>query len=113
DILPPDPEADPVRDARAIVKELKKFSAELAAKPRWLVLNKSDLLPPAQAQARAREIVRRLRYKGPHFLISGATGAGTKALCESVMTFLEQDARSSPARASYPEDADAAPPGAA
>jgi len=113
DILPPDPEADPVKDARAIVKELKKFSAELAAKPRWLVLNKSDLLPPAQAQARAREIVRRLRYRGPHFLISGATGAGTKALCESVMTFLEQDARSSPGRASCPEDADAAPPGAA
>src|ERR1700683_1140408 len=50
DILPPDPDADPVRDARAIVAELKKFSKELAAKPRWLVLNKRDLLPPKEAQ---------------------------------------------------------------
>jgi len=93
DIAPLDPQADPVKDARAIVAELKKFSAELAAKPRWLVLNKSDLLPPEEAQARAREIVRRLRYRGPHFLISGATGAGTAELVQAVMGFLEQTRR--------------------
>jgi len=93
DIAPLDPQADPVKDARAIVAELKKFSAELAAKPRWLVLNKSDLLPPEEAQARAREIVRRLRYRGPHFLISGATGAGTAELVQAVMSFLEQTRR--------------------
>jgi GTP-binding protein len=45
DLVPPDPEADPVKDARAIVAELKKFDEKLAAKPRWLVLNKRDLLP--------------------------------------------------------------------
>ncbi len=43
DILPVDPNADPVRDARSIVGELGKFNEELLAKPRWLVLNKSDL----------------------------------------------------------------------
>lgn len=102
DIAPPDPEADPVRDARAIIRELKKFSAELAAKPRWLVLNKRDLLPAAEAQRRAQSIVRRLRYRGPHFLISGATGEGTKALCAAVMKLLEREraarGRASPAR---------------
>jgi GTP-binding protein len=113
DLLPPDPQADPVKDARAIVGELKKFSKELAAKPRWLVINKRDLLPAAEAEKRARAIVRALRYKGPHFLISGATGEGTQALCESVMTFLEEDARSARERASCPEETDAAPPGAA
>ena len=92
DIAPPDPAADPVADARAIVAELKKFSPELAAKPRWLVLNKSDLLPEPEAEQRAREIVRRLRYRGPKFLISGATGQGTRALCEAVMRFLEEQA---------------------
>ncbi len=46
DVSPPDPDADPVKDARSIIAELKKFSAELAAKERWLVLNKVDLLPP-------------------------------------------------------------------
>jgi GTPase len=93
DMAPPDPEADPVKDARAIVQELKKFSKELAAKPRWLVINKSDLLPEAEAQKRARSIVRGLRFRGPHFLVSAATGRGTKELCETVMAFLEEQDR--------------------
>jgi GTPase len=102
DIAPPDPQADPVRDARAIVGELKRYSPELAAKPRWLVLNKRDLLPAKEAEQRARAIVRALRFQGPHFLISGATGAGTKELCEAVMRFLEEHDRASRARASSP-----------
>jgi len=112
DMSPPDPESDPVRDARAIVAELKKFSKELAAKPRWLVINKRDLLPAKEAEQRARQIVRSLRYKGPQFLISGVTGEGTRELCEAVMTFLEEQDRSARAHASSPEDAGAAPPGA-
>ncbi len=92
DISPVDPDADPVKDARAIVGELKKFSKDLADRPRWLVLNKSDLLPPGEAEKRAKAIVRSLRFKGPWFLISGATGAGTKDLTESVMRFLEERA---------------------
>jgi GTPase len=107
DIAPPDPAADPVRDARAIVAELRKFDADLAAKPRWLVLNKRDLLPAAEAERRACAIVRRLRWRGPHYLISGATGEGTRQLCEAVMTFLEEHDRAH-ARASCPEDAGAA-----
>ena len=89
DIAPPDPDADPVKDARAIVRELKKFSADLVEKPRWLVLTKSDLLPPDEAAARARDIVRRLRFKGPHFLISAVTRSGTSNLAEKVMGFIE------------------------
>ncbi len=91
DIAPLDPAADPVKDARAIIAELKKFSADLAAKPRWLVLNKRDLLPNEAAEAKARDIARRLRHKGPKFLISGVTGEGTKALCEAVMQHLESE----------------------
>jgi len=90
DILPVDPGADPVRDARAIVGELKKFSKELGAKPRWLVLNKRDLMPDDEAEKLAKDIVRRLRYKGPYFLISAATGRGTRELTEAVMRFLEE-----------------------
>ena len=90
DLLPPDPEADPVRDARAIVSELKKFDRELAGKPRWLVINKRDLLPDAEAEARAADIARRLRYRGPHFLISAATNRGTRELAEALMKFLEE-----------------------
>ncbi len=89
DLLPPDPAADPVRDARAIVRELKQFDPALARKPRWLVLNKRDLLPDEEAEARAAEIVRRLRYRGPRFLISAATNRGTRELAEALMQFLE------------------------
>src|SRR5580658_8839106 len=88
DLLPPDPEADPVHDARSIISELKKFSASLARKPRWLVINKRDLLPDAEAVARAAEIRRRLRHRGPSFLISAATGRGTRELAEAVMNYL-------------------------
>jgi GTPase len=89
DIAPPDPGADPVRDARAIVQELKNYDPSLAAKPRWLVLNKKDLLPPDEARARAADIVRALKFVGPVFLISGATGDGTRELCHAVMELLE------------------------
>jgi GTP-binding protein len=92
DVSPPDPEADPVRDARAIVGELKKFSPALAEKPRWLVLNKIDLLPEKEAAKRCSDIVRRLRWKGPVYRISGVTGAGTKALMQDVMRHLEETA---------------------
>ena len=90
DIAPPDPDADPVEGARAIVRELKKFSPELAKKSRWLVLNKIDLMPPEECEQRCREIVRRLRFKGPVFRISGVTGAGTRQLCQAVMNHLDQ-----------------------
>ena len=93
DIAPADPDADPVKDARTIVAELKKFAADLAAKERWLLINKIDLLEPAEAQKRAKDIVRRLRWKGPVMLISGATGSGTNELKHAVMRYLEEHPR--------------------
>jgi GTP-binding protein len=93
DIAPPNPDDDPVKDARAIVAELKKYSEDLAEKPRWLVLNKRDLLPEKDAEKLAKEIIRRLRFKGRHFLISAVTGHGTKELMEAVMGFLEEQDR--------------------
>ncbi|HEX5650057.1 MAG TPA: GTPase ObgE [Steroidobacteraceae bacterium] len=92
DIAPPDPEADPVVDARSIAAELKKFSPALAQRERWLVLNKIDLLPPAEAEKRCKEIVRRLRWKGPVYRISGATRQGTQELCRDIMRRLEEAA---------------------
>jgi GTP-binding protein len=98
DIAPPDPAADPVKDARTIVAELKKFAADLGKKERWLLINKIDLLEPQEAQRRAKEIVRRLRWKGPVLLISGATSEGTEELRQAVMRYLEAHPRT-PARA--------------
>ena len=89
DIAPSDPAADPVRDAVSIIGELGKFSEDLLAKPRWLVLNKSDLMLPEEAVAKAVSIAQALKYRGPAFLISGATHAGTTDLTEAVMGFIE------------------------
>ena len=94
DIAPPDPDADPVKDARSIAAELKKFSKDLTQKPRWLVLNKIDLLPEPEADKLCADIVRRLRWKGPTFRISAVTGKGTKELMLAIMREIEEiDAR--------------------
>lgn len=90
DVLPPDPEADPVKDARSIIAELKKFSADLANKERWLVLNKVDLLPEDKADKICKDIVRRLRWKGPVVRISALARQGTEELCETIMRRLEE-----------------------
>ena len=94
-------------DARTIVAELKKFAADLAKKERWLVINKIDLLPTAEAVRLSKDIVRRLRFKGPVFMISGATGEGTDVLKQAVMTYLEANPRS-PARPDVVPEASAA-----
>jgi GTP-binding protein len=93
DIAPFDPLADPVKDARTIVAELKKFAKDLGAKERWVLINKIDLLEPIEAEKRAKDIIRRLRWKGPVFRISGATGEGTGDLKQAVMRYLEDHPR--------------------
>jgi GTP-binding protein len=90
DMAPADESIDPAAQVRAIAKELKAFDADLAKRPRWLVFNKADLLPREDAQARARALVRKLRWKGPWFLVSAATGEGTREVCYKVMEFLDE-----------------------
>ena len=68
--MAPFDDADPVAQARAIVAELKKYDPALHAKPRWLVFNKLDMVPAEEREARLKDYVRRLRWKGPVFAIS-------------------------------------------
>jgi GTP-binding protein len=89
DILPMD-ESDPVANIQAISHELEKFSPELAAKERWLVLNKIDLLPEEAATALCDAIVQRLDWKGKVFKISGLSHLGTTDLASAAMAYLEQ-----------------------
>src|SRR5512145_1246243 len=84
DLAPFDESADPVRDARAIVAELKKYDPALHVKPRWLVLNKLDMVPEDERQRRVSEFVRRFRWKGPVFEISALTRAGCENLVRAV-----------------------------
>jgi GTP-binding protein len=97
DIVPPDPEADPVADARAIAKELAKYDPELAAKPRWLVLNKLDLVPDDERKARTKAFVKALGWKEPVFGISAIDGGGCRALIFAVQDWLDAHPAASPA----------------
>ncbi|HEY6133414.1 MAG TPA: GTPase ObgE [Rubrivivax sp.] len=80
DLAPFDEGVDPVAQARAIVKELKAYDAELHAKPRWLVLNKIDMIPAEEREQRVKDFVRRFRWKGPVFAISALARDGLDPL---------------------------------
>jgi GTP-binding protein len=88
DIAPLDADADPAKDARALVQELKKYDEALYRKPRWLVFNKIDAVP--DADARIARILRSLRWKGNWFKVSALTGAGCRELCSAAHRFLTQ-----------------------
>jgi GTPase len=79
----------PAQAVRAITAELEKFSAELAEKPRWLVINKIDLLDARDRTAAREELLRELGWEGPAFEVSAATGEGVVALGQAVMRELE------------------------
>lgn len=82
--------SDVVENARAIQAELENFSPTLAARPRWLVLNKADLLAEGQRDAIVNSVREQLAWPGPIFLISAVSGLGTADLCEAIMAHLEQ-----------------------
>ena len=88
DLLPPDG-SDPAESVRTIVAELEKFSPELAERERWLVLNKADLLPEDERDARCAELVAAIHWEGPVHTISALSGEGTARLVQQVMTRLE------------------------
>jgi len=80
---------DVVETYRAVEGELGQYSDALADRPRWLVLNKLDLLPESERKKRAAAIVKKLKWKGPVYGISALTSDGTKRLAQDVMSYLE------------------------
>jgi GTP-binding protein len=88
DVAPFDDSIDPVAQAKAIVAELKKYDPALAAKPRWLVLNKLDMIPAEARERTVQDFVRRLRFKGPVFAISALTREGCEPLMRKIYEFL-------------------------
>ncbi len=104
DIAPFDPDADPVHDARAIVGELERYDKALYEKPRWLVLNKIDLVPEAEREARTKAFRKALRWKGPAFAIAAVNGEGCRELVFRIQDWLDAH----PAAAPGADDAAAA-----
>ena len=84
---------DPVDQVRAIERELAKFDAGLLDKPRWLLINKADLMAPEDARAEAERIIAALEWKAPWFLVSGLAHEGTRDVMRRVQAELDEQAR--------------------
>ena len=84
DFAPFDDAVDPVAQAKAIVGELKKYDQALFEKPRWLVLNKMDMVPASEREERVKDFVKRFKWKGPVFQISALTREGCEPLIRAI-----------------------------
>lgn len=84
DLAPFDESVDPVAQAKAIVNELKKYDQALYDKPRWLVLNKLDMVPEEERKTRVKDFVKRFKWKGPVFEISALTREGCSGLVQAI-----------------------------
>jgi len=93
DVSPYGDSGDPAGDCMTVVEELSRFSAELAARERWLVLNKIDQLDAEDLDARVSHLLDTLCWKGPVYTVSAISGSGTERLAQDAMNYLEaQDA---------------------
>lgn len=106
DIAPFEGDADPVGAARSLVGELRAYDPELAKKPRWLVLNKLDILPEEARETAVRDFVRALKWKGPVFAVSAATQSGCMELMTAIYSHIEKErqARERAQKTAVPED---------
>ena len=84
DFAPFDEAVDPVAQAKSIVAELRKYDESLFEKPRWLVLNKLDMVPAEERAQRVKDFIKRFKWKGPVFEISALTREGCEPLMQAV-----------------------------
>jgi GTP-binding protein len=85
-----DEAVDPVKEAKALVKELKKYDESLVDKPRWLVLNKLDVIPEDERKKRVKDFIKRFAWKGPVFEISALNREGCEELVTAIYHHLEE-----------------------
>jgi GTP-binding protein len=90
DLAPFEDTVDPVKEAKAIVKELKKYDQSLFDKPRWLVLNKLDMVTDEDRKKRVKDFVKRFGWKGPVFEISALTREGCEDLIVEIYNYLAE-----------------------
>ena len=94
DLAPFDENVDPVREAKAIVEELRKYDQSLYEKPRWLVLNKLDMVPEDEREARIQSFLQAFGWSGPWFAISAINGDGCDKVSFAIADYLDQHRRS-------------------
>ncbi len=103
DVAPVDG-GDPVEQVRAIARELEQYDPQLLERPRWLVFNKSDMLDPETQDAVVGDLLKRLAWDGPWFLISAGLREGTREVCNRVQAFFDAERRRQRDEASPDDD---------
>lgn len=91
DLAPFEDTVDPVKEAKAIVGELRKYDQTLYDKPRWLVLNKLDIIPAEERAKRVKDFVKSFGWKGPVFEMSALTRDGCSDLIAAIYQYLETE----------------------
>ena len=87
DSAPYDEKIDPVEDIKKIISELKKYDEALFKKPRWLILNKIDLVDDIDHLK--DRIIKELKWDAPIFEISAINGEGCKSLSRKIMEYID------------------------
>jgi GTP-binding protein len=91
DVKPLESDETPVQAVKKILNELRQYDQRLFEKPRWLVLNKLDLVDDDEQQSICDEIIKGLDWSGPFYKISAINKQGVDALCNDIMSTLESD----------------------
>lgn len=94
DMAPFSDDVNPAQEFRALSNELEKYDTALFNKPRWLVLNKADMLPEEMQEETCQQFIKEIGWDGPFFVLSALTSAGCAALTYKIMEYLEHDADS-------------------
>ena len=90
DMAPFEATVDPVKEAKALIKELEKYDEDLLNKPRWLVLNKLDVVPEDERKKRVKDFIKKMAWKGPYFEISALNREGCQELINAIYMHLEE-----------------------
>lgn len=93
DLSPASDSQDPVEDYFTILEELKKYSQELYEKPRWLVLNKIDLIPEDERDEAINNFLTAVKWdrEKPHFAISAIAKTHTREMCYDIMDEIDKE----------------------
>jgi len=89
DMAPFDESIDPAEQVRAIENELRKYDPGMLEKPRWLVMNKGDLLDDETRAERAKAIIAALDWKEPWFTVSAIGREGTWPIMLKIQQFFD------------------------
>ena len=107
--MAPFDDVDPVAQAKAIVKELRKYDEALYQKPRWFVLNKLDMVPEEEREARVKDFIKRMRWKGPAFKVSALAREGLDTMVQAIYEHVAAHKVQAPPEIDPRFDAPAAP----